>query len=75
MQLSKYGCMPKLIDFLRVNEDNELLEIIGMYIIILHVYVVIFCWSCHTLRSFPSDCLGLAFSGCSFSMLSLKVQV
>lgn len=31
MALSKYGCMPKLIDFLRVNEDNELLEIIGKH--------------------------------------------
>jgi hypothetical protein len=29
MVLSRYGCMPRLIDFLRVNEDNELLEIIG----------------------------------------------
>ncbi|XP_053397755.1 uncharacterized protein LOC128556479 [Mercenaria mercenaria] len=33
MALSNYGCMPKLIDFLRVNEDNELLEIIGLIIV------------------------------------------
>ena len=29
MKLSQYGCMPKLVDYLRVNEDDEILEIIG----------------------------------------------
>ena len=29
MKLSEHGCMPKLVDYLRVNEDDELLEIIG----------------------------------------------
>lgn len=33
MQLSTFGCMPKLIDFLRVNEDNELLEIMGLIVV------------------------------------------
>ncbi|KAH3725429.1 hypothetical protein DPMN_051262, partial [Dreissena polymorpha] len=37
MQLSCYGCMPRLLDFLRVNEDNELLEIMGLIIVRLLV--------------------------------------
>ena len=31
MKLSEYGCMPRLVDYLRVNEDDEILEIIGKY--------------------------------------------
>ena len=30
MQLSELGCIPKLIDFIRINEEDEMLEIIGM---------------------------------------------
>ena len=29
MELSKMGCIPKLVDFLRINDDDELLEITG----------------------------------------------
>ena len=32
MKLSEYGCMPKLVDYLRVNEEDEILEIIGEHI-------------------------------------------
>ncbi|XP_046359263.2 uncharacterized protein LOC124137130 [Haliotis rufescens] len=30
MQLSELGCIPRLIDFLRINEDDEMLEIIAI---------------------------------------------
>ncbi|KAK6170137.1 hypothetical protein SNE40_018605 [Patella caerulea] len=30
MELSQLGCIPKLIDFLRINEDDEMLEISGL---------------------------------------------
>ena len=29
MKLSEAGLVPKLTDFLRINDDSELLEIIG----------------------------------------------
>ena len=32
MKLSTHGCIPKLVDFLRVNENDELLEIMGLII-------------------------------------------
>ncbi|GFR76305.1 synaptophysin [Elysia marginata] len=32
MELSKMGCIPKLVDFLRINDDDELLEITGLTI-------------------------------------------
>ena len=34
MKLSEAGLIPKLIDFLRINDDNELLEIIGIHILL-----------------------------------------
>ncbi|XP_071133369.1 uncharacterized protein [Mytilus edulis] len=33
MTLSQYGCMQRLLDFIRMNKDDELLEIIGLIII------------------------------------------
>lgn len=30
MKLSERGCIPKLVDFLRVNEDDDLMEITGV---------------------------------------------
>ncbi|KAL3882501.1 hypothetical protein ACJMK2_028838 [Sinanodonta woodiana] len=33
MKLSELGCMPKLVDYLRVNEEDELMEIIGLVIV------------------------------------------
>ncbi|XP_041352500.1 uncharacterized protein LOC121370988 [Gigantopelta aegis] len=30
MQLSELGCIPKLIDFIRINEEDEMLEIIAL---------------------------------------------
>lgn len=33
MTLSQYGCMQRLLDFIRMNKDDELLEIIGKFII------------------------------------------
>ena len=29
MKLSEFGCVQKLVDFLRVNTDDELMEITG----------------------------------------------
>ena len=29
MELSKSGIVPKLLDFIRINEDNEQLQILG----------------------------------------------
>ncbi|XP_052808503.1 uncharacterized protein LOC128237211 isoform X2 [Mya arenaria] len=37
MTLSSLGCMPRLLDFLRTHESNELLEIIGLIIVRLLV--------------------------------------
>ncbi|XP_069129573.1 uncharacterized protein [Argopecten irradians] len=33
MKLAEFGCMQKLLDFIRVNTESELLEIIGLIII------------------------------------------
>ncbi|XP_021339652.1 uncharacterized protein LOC110440854, partial [Mizuhopecten yessoensis] len=33
MKLAEFGCMQKLLDFIRVNTDSELLEIIGLIIV------------------------------------------
>ncbi|CAL1532663.1 unnamed protein product, partial [Lymnaea stagnalis] len=32
MELSKLGCVPKLVDFLRINDDDQLMEITGLTI-------------------------------------------
>lgn len=37
MALSQLGCMQKLLDFLRTNTSNVLLEIIGRLSVVLHI--------------------------------------
>ena len=39
MALSQLGCMQKLLDFLRTNTSNVLLEIIGKHSVVLHIEV------------------------------------
>ena len=39
--MSEIGIIPKMVDFLRVNDDNQVLEMMGVYTFILKNFIKI----------------------------------